>query len=334
MPQQAISPSKLRSSRNYDTGDLDDLLSIASTPRNTAQAPTAPVLAALPSVADSVASIEPLQPATRNDIFKRYIEFEEAISAAAAKMSGAENDVLGFALTTRPGTNGIEDLAKQAINMMIYNAKKQFSNQYNTLSIEVSEVLAATGQENWQKAFEQPPVRARRGINTPDDPLAPRRTGIPVDLEKIWAYLEKTYGGEAGQVALYKQLAPLLIRRLHLNDKDMRRTANAVIAYQNIRSEPASYGSKTGPYKLYERRDVNEVFDALSHVFEWSGLDALSLALKPERHKIGDYSFTFESREKFTFPGLEIVAFKDSLDWKFSKPAAEKLQLFLGQFGT
>jgi len=98
---------------------------------------------------------------------------------------------------------------------------------------------------------------------------------VPVDLDKIWAHLESTYGGEAGQIALYKQLAPMLINRLHLNDKDMRRTASAVIAYQNVRTSPASFGSKTGPYTLYERRDVNEVFDALSHVFEWSGLDVL-----------------------------------------------------------
>lgn len=334
MSQREIESSKPATRRIYDTGDLDDLLSIASTPRNVGLAHAVSAQPPMAYVAPGTTSVEAPPPTSRNEIFKRYIEFEEAISVAAAKMSKAESDALGFALTTRPSTNGIADLAKQAINMMIYNAKKQFSNQYNTLSIEVSEVLAATGQENWQKAFDEMPVRARRGINQGSEPTLQRRPEVPVDLDRIWAYLERTYGGEAGQAALYKQLAPLLIRRLHLNDKDMRRTTTAVIAYQSIRSEPARFGSKTGPYKLYERRDVNEVFDALSHVFEWSGLDALSLALKPERHKIGDYGFTFESREKFTFPGLEIVAFKDSLDWKFSKPAAEKLQLFLGHFGT
>jgi cell division septum initiation protein DivIVA len=329
VPQQATATSSRRVNRGYDAHEIDELLDLATRARPMAPTTTAatPVLvAALPSANDDAGHA----PKSRNDIFKRYAAYEAAISAASAAQASAEREAFGYSLTSRPRTDGIEEIAKNAISMMVHEAQKQFSNRYTSLSIRTSDVLAATGQENWQQALQQVPSRLHRGMQPPPVVTRPE---VPVDLDKIWTYLEKTYGGEAGQIALYKQLAPLLINRLHLNDKDMRRTASAVIAYQNIRSTTASFGAKTGPYKLYERSDVNVVFDALSHVFEWAGQDALSLALKPDRHKIGDYEFKFDSREKFCFPGLDIVFFKDSIDWKFGHEAAAKLQLFLGEFG-
>lgn len=327
MPQQAAAPAITRTKRGYDSGDIDDLLSLVASAKPAAPATPAPIAVEPKPATSNMASAPP----SRNDIFKRYAAYEEAISTASAAQASAERDALGFSLTSRPRTDGMEDVAKQAISMMVHEAQKQFSNRYTTLSIRTSDVLAATGQENWELAWQPTSSRARRG--EPAALVAPR-PAIPVDLDKIWTYLERTYGGEAGQIALYKQLAPMLINRLHLNDKDMRRTAKAVIAYQSVRASPVSFGSKTGPYKIYERRDVNEVFDALSHVFEWAGLDALSLALKPDRHKIGEYDFKYDVRDKFSFPGLDIVAMKNSWDWKFNAEAAAKLQLFLGMFGA
>ena len=329
MSQQAVATSTRRLNRGYDADEIDELLDLATPARPMASTTTTatPVLVtALHSANDDAASA----PKSRNDIFKRYAAYQEAISAASAAQAIAEREAFGFSLTSRPRTDDIEEIVKNAISMMVHEAQKQFSNRYTSLSIRTSDVLAATGQEDWQQALQQVPSRLRRGMQPPPVVTRPE---VPVDLDKIWAYLEKMYGGEAGQIALYKQLAPLLINRLHLNDKDMRRTASAVIAYQNIRSTTASSGVKTGPYKLNERSDVNVVFDALSHVFEWAGQDALSLALKPDRHKIGDHEFKFDSREKFSFPGLDIVFFKDSIDWKFGHEAAAKLQLFLGEFG-
>lgn len=321
MPQQAtVTPNK-RTRASYSGEDLVSLLSTASARMPLPMQATAPASPGASAHGDLA-----LVPRTRNSIFKLYAEYEEAISAASAAQWNAENEVFGFTLTSRPRTDGIEEIAKQAISYMIHEAQKRFSNQYTTLSIATSDVLEATGQANWREAYQHATSRPRHN----EPPRAVHE--VPVDLDKIWAYLEETYGGEAGQTALYKQLVPLLINRLHLNAKDMRRTAKAVIAYQSVRSSPASFGSKTGPYKIYERRDVNEVFDALRHAFEWVGLDALSIALKPDRHKIGDFNFKYDLRDKFSFPGLDIVTFKDSWDYKFDPKVAEKLQLFLGTF--
>jgi hypothetical protein len=198
MPQQAIATSTRRVSRGYDAAEIDELLDLATPARPVVPATTTAtpaIIATLPSANDDATFVLK----SRNDIFKRYAAYEEAVSAASAAQASAERDAFGFSLTSRPRTEGIEDIAKNAISMMVYEAQKQFSNRYTMLSIRTSDVLAATGQENWQQALQQAPSRLRRGIQPP--PVA-TRPEVPVDLDKIWAYLESTYGGEAGLPSL------------------------------------------------------------------------------------------------------------------------------------
>jgi hypothetical protein len=329
MHPQTSQPTKTRRRSAFEGAELDDLLKIASTPRapapKGADAPTASPAAA-PTTAAS--NDETDAPKSRNDLFARYLAYQERVREEAHKQAACERILFGFSLTSTPRTEEVEDVASTAISMMVRAAQSQFSNQYITLSISTDEVLEATGQANWRLEYRQSKGHARPGKPAPVLPA------VPVDLDKIGAYLDATYGGEAGQTALYKQIAKLLIRYLHLNDKDVKRTAKAVIAYQSITTSTARFGAKTGPYKFYHRENVTQVLDALSKVFEWAGLDELALALRPERHKMGEYEFTFDSREKFTFPGLELVTFKDSIDYKFEHAAATKLQLFVGEFGA
>lgn len=329
MQPQTNQPAKTRRRSAFEGAELDDLLKIASTPRAPAPAsansPTTAPAAAPPAAASND---ETDAPKSRNDLFARYLAYQERVKEEAHKQAACERSLFGFSLTGTPRTEEVEDVASTAISMMVRAAQSQFSNQYITLSISTDEVLEATGQANWRLEYRQ-----ARGHSRPGKP-APVLPAVPVDLDKIGAYLDATYGGEAGQTALHKQIAKLLIRYLHLNDKDVKRTAKAVIAYQSITTSTARFGSKTGPYKFYHRENITQALDALSKVFEWAGLDELSLALRPERHKMGEYEFTFDSREKFTFPGLELVTFKDSIDYKFDHAVASKLQLFVGEFGA
>jgi len=184
MHQQENASSNTRTRRGYGADDIDDLLSLVSSARPQTPAPAANKELAL--VAKS-----------RNDIFKRYSAYEAAIDAASAAQSGAERDVLGFTLTTRPRTEGIEAIAKQAIDMMIHDARKQFSNQYTELSIRTSDVLAATGQENWQEAFQQATSRPRRGaaVSSTALPVA----AVPVDLDKSGRILRAPTAARPGR---------------------------------------------------------------------------------------------------------------------------------------
>jgi hypothetical protein len=329
MHQQIKTKQNARRPNGYTADELTDLLDLsAPTVRPERQPPRHFPVADVPAPATQADDLPALK--SRNDIFKRYRAYEASIDVACNAQWAAETDLFGFTMTERVSTQGICDIAKKAISTMIHNAQQKFSNQYTRLAIQVGDVLSATGQEGWREAYEKTPERQSRGKKA----VTPRvRPEVPVDLDKIWDYLESTYGGDAGQTALYRQISPMLIRCLHLNGEDMRRTSTAVIAFQKVYSSPASFGSKTGPYTVGSSGDVTAVFDALAHVFEWAGLDDLAIALRPCCHKIGQYGFKYESREKATFPGLEVVMFKDTFDYKFSHRVAEKLQMFLGTFG-
>lgn len=326
MQSQTTSSNKTRRPCALEGDELTDLLKIASTPRPQAATPAHTARAPVAAAPTAASNDDSDAPKFRNDLFARYLAYQERIREEAHKQASCERTLFGFSLTSTPRTEEAEDIASTAISMMVRAAQSHFSNQYITLSISTDEVLEATGQANWRMEYRQAKGHARPGKPTPV-PLA-----VPVDLDRIWAYLDATYGGVAGQAALHKQIAKLLIRYLHLNDKDVKRTAKAVIAYQSITTSTARFNAKTGPYKFYHRENVSQVLDALSKVFEWAGLDELALALRPERHKMGKFDFTFDSREKFTFPGLELVTFKDSIDYKFDHAVASKLQLFVGEF--
>lgn len=329
MPNRQTATRVSRTTGAFSEGELDFLLAPQDCRKPITDAssnPARPGLQHLQLVAPNPPAAGPV---TRNDIFRTYHAYQQSIRLAGEAQAETERSLFGFAVSTTPGTLDILELATQVIDLMIYEAKKKFQNRYITLDIDRGEVLRNTGNERWRSNYEE----ARRSNHSRRRNSVPvPLPEVPVDLDAIWTYLETSYGGEAGERSLHRQLAPMLVKRLHLDGDTIKRTASAVIAWVRIRSEPARWGSKTGPYKLYDRKELNEVFDALSRAFGWLGMQDLSDALAPDSHKIGDFNFTFEPREKFAFPGVEVVAFKDGFDFKFGHDVAAKLQLYLGEF--
>jgi hypothetical protein len=325
MPSQLRTATTTRPRQHIDDAEIDLLIQMgSSTRRRDPEAAQAQASAEPPSANNDAAPI----PTSRNDLFRSYAAYQQAIAAAAAKQSAFEQKLFGLTLTHGPASDDILDVANMAIDLMIAEASKQFSTRYTNLSIDKNDVLEAAGQGGWRDRY----VEARRQRRRDDTAALPP---IPVDLDAIWAQLEKTYGGQAGQHAMFRQLAPLLIKRLHLND-GIKQTAKHVVAHINVRSDQATWGLKDGRFKIYstERSYVNEVIDGLSHAFKWAGLVELGKGLEPGRHKIGDWEFVYESRETFSFDGLDIVTYKDTWDIKMTHTTAEKLRLFLGEFGT
>lgn len=325
MPSQLHTATTTRHRQRLDDAELDLLIQMgSSTRRRDTVAAQSQAAAEAPSASNDAAPI----PTSRNDLFRSYAAYQQAIAAAAAKQSAIEQDLFGLTLTHGPASDDIVDVANTAINLMIAEASKQFSTRYTNLSINKDDVIEDAGQGGWRESY----LEARRQRRRDDTAMLPP---IPVDLDAIWAQLEKTYGGQAGQHAMYRQLAPLLIKRLHLND-NIKQTAKHVVAYINVRSDQASWGVKNGRFKIYstDRSYVNEVIDGLSHAFKWAGLVELGTGLEPGRHNLGDWEFVYESRETFSFDGLDIVTYKDTWDFKMTHSTAEKLRLFLGEFGT
>lgn len=316
--------SAARLHRKASASHSEDLLSLIGIHQ-----PRAVLVQASPAITRDDTSNEPLTaPTSRNDLFRLYAQYRASILGAANRQAEFERQLLGFSMTTPPGSEDILDLANNAINLMIHEARQKFDTAHTTLRIDREDIIEGAGQAGWRERYQE--ARRKR-----DRPPAERLPDVPVDLDAIWAYIDKCYGGDAGVQAIYRQIAPMLVDRLHLNnEKNIKRTAKHIVAYVHVCSEDANWARVDGRRKLKwdDRRYVAEVIDGLCHAFKWAGLTKLGEELDPQRNLMGGYDFVYTSRETFSFDGLDIVTYKDYWDFKIAHATVEKLKLFLGEF--
>jgi len=299
-------------------GDLNELLGLASA-RSRVASPTAPAAAPEPEH-------EP-QPTSRNDIFTAYLKFEHDLGELCAAQGTMQKLLFGedwWPIVDSPSTQGIYRVTETAISNLIRLAQQRFATSGVTLDINQCEALEAVGMERWRDEYDR---RNRRS----DTIIIP-----PVDLDKLWAHLEATYGGEAGIETSHRQNAHLIIKELRLDgETEMKRTASSVSCFRRLWATKKDYGPNVGRYDFgySSRDDLLKLFKGLACAFEWAGMDQLSIELAPARHQICAYDFTFKPRERVSFTGLEIIFFKEQFEFKFSLMAAEKLMLYLGTYG-
>ena len=269
-------------------------------------------------------------PKSRNDIFTAYLQFERDLSRLSDEQGKMQKLVFGEdwpVIVDHPSTQGIYRLTEQAIANLIQIARRRFAPAGVVLDISQHKVLEAVGMSRWSEDYHR---QSRRG-KPAEDIASP-----PVDLDKIWHYLETTYGGDAGIEAAHRQNAAMIISQFNLSaETEMKRTASSVSCFKRIYASLKTYGSDAGRYDFgHSSRDwLLDLFRGLSCAFEWSEMDQLSIDLAPARHTICTYDFTFKSREKVCFAGLEVIFFKEQMEFKFSHAAAAKLMLYLGTFG-
>lgn len=300
--------------------DLADLLAIAPA------APTKVVTVAVPAVEPEPGPV----PKSRNDIFTAYLKFERDLDRLSAEQGDLQKLLFGEDWSTivdHPSTQGIYRVASQAITNLIQIARQRFAPAGVVLDISQHEALEATGMSRWSEEYHRP---SRRGGQSEAESIP------PVDLDKLWNYLESTYGGNAGIETAHRQNAMFIIKELNLDgDKEMKRTASSVSCFRRIYTTKKTYGSNIGEYDFgHSSRDwLFQLFKGLACAFEWTEMDQLSIELAPARHGICNYDFSFKPRERTSFTGLDIIFFKEQMEFKFSHAAAEKLMLYLGTYG-
>jgi hypothetical protein len=284
---------------------------------------------------EPVAEPDPV-PKSRNHIFTAYLEFERELSRLSAEQGHLQKLLFGEDWSTivdSPSTQGIYSVAAQAITNLIHIAKKRFAPPGVMLDISQCDALEATGMSHWSEDYHRP---SRRGARSKSEAESESESAPPVDLDKLWNYLEKTYGGNAGIETAHRQNAQFIIKQLRLDgESEMKRTASSVSCFQRIYASKKGFGSDAGRYDFgHSSRDwLVQLFKGLACAFEWSGMDQLSIELAPVRHGICNYDFSFKPRDRTCFTGLDIVFFKEQMELKFSHAAAEKLMLYLGTYG-
>ncbi|MDO3615399.1 hypothetical protein Q3O97_06035 [Ralstonia pseudosolanacearum] len=157
------------------------------------------------------------------------------------------------------------------------------------------------------------------------------RAGEIPDVDKLWESLSTRYGGNAGVEAGYKQAAERIIRNFGLDrQKDVKRTSSGVTLRKSVYSE-ASYSSAGRRRIGYH--SCSHTADCLDGMVTFAAQAGAQRAAEGMQ-SINVHNFEYEYREKLVYPELEIVFFKEAWEFKFSHPLAEKLMIFVGQYGA
>lgn len=271
---------------------------------------------------------EPPAPPSLNDVFKRYLDAMAEMGQIIQKQQEFEKSLFGRSFTQTPSTQHVPDIAKSALQCLIYKAEQAFAPSGGKLSISLNRMLEETGLEDWDDNYRTRVYRRGDGKE---------KVPMELDLDKLWAHIEKTYGGEAGEIEGYRQQAAKLIKRFRLEDNpEVRRTSSGVILTARIYSQIKDYGSNKGLYEVYHgyQENIRDIMGSLRCFAEKEGLDALAIALQPSHTGMENWDFAFALRQKSSFPGLDISHFKEKWEFKFAHEVAEKLMLFIGEFGS
>lgn len=150
--------------------------------------------------------------------------------------------------------------------------------------------------------------------------------------EALWWHLADKFGGKAGEERAYRDAARAFAREL-----DLKRGMEPKIVGGRVVLENSVYGDGHGWISHSSEQDLAKVITGIAAVGEWAEMwggteiyhtrgvyRAISEGAryngpKPDRMSIGDI--------------VLIVPFKSKVEWRFSPAFAEKIQLFLEEFG-
>lgn len=318
--QQGPSRGVKRRPGRVNPSEIDELLAMGST--STRPVKAAETLEASTQPAAQVKPASPFEvPAKLTGFFDLYAQYERKVAELAEELRQAERQLFGDdwrSVISTPKTDYLSSIAQGLIDNLVAQAETRYAPKAGSLKIERYDVLGATGQQRWQEEH------ARKDT---DD-------GAPVDLDKIRAHLDKTYGGDGGATAAYTQQAKVLIDFFGFKrDTQMVATSRYVGCSVRVYSSKKDFGPDKGKFELYNSHErLRNLFKALSCAFAWAEQNELSWAL--QRTELTHYNFTFKSRHRESFPGLEIILYSEKWEWQFNHDAANALKLFLGQYGA
>lgn len=261
-----------------------------------------------------------------NDVFKSATTFNEAVKKSMDDLRATEHSLFGKTFSEYPRELELDDIATSAVRFLIGKAEKQFAPQNGSLSIDTSFELDAIGFQDYREDH-----RSRRYREA----LKPGQ--YPLDLDRLWKHLENKFGGDAGEILGYQQLASVIVSQFDLEDESkIKRTATGVILKRRVYASKKEYGATKGMYELgYSwRDDMEKLFRALSCFAEWAEMDNLARNLHPNMHAVCRHDFVYSSRDTHQFDGINLAMFSDKWEFKLSHQVAQKLMLFLGEFSS
>ena len=273
-----------------------------------------------------------LQSPDYNRIFEGYRRMCAEFSRALAEQHALERDLIGETVTKEINFEQESDIADRSLAVLIRRAEKQFAPGGGKLSIERYVVTKAMGIADWKDKYRE---RQRR---TGGESWYEKHVGIEkdLDLNQLWAYLDATYGGSAGERVGLQQAAKTIMDFFDLSkEESVTKSKSGVILTARMYSQVKTYGPDAGKYESDYRnaQKAAELAAAIRCFIVHSDTSALQYNQWIRNEFLGT-SFCFKPREKALMRGCEISFFKDKWTFKLSAEAAEHLMLFLGEYSS
>jgi hypothetical protein len=176
------------------------------------------------------------------------------------------------------------------------------------------------------------PRGASLDIPRPSSEECPAIGDESFDPEALWWHLAEKFSGNAGEERAYRDAAQAFAREL-----DLKRGMEPKVVGGRVVLENRVYGDGHGWISHRSEQDLSKVLTGIAAIGEWAGVwnsreihhtrwvyrafsdGARYGGAKPERLEIGDL--------------VLIVPYKSKVEWRFNAAFAEKVQLFLEEFG-
>jgi hypothetical protein len=202
----------------------------------------------------------------------------------------------------------LSDFCNRLAHVLVSKAIAQFSPAGGRLEI------------NGEKELENASVDIRGAL----------RAGKCPDFDAFWSHLERTFSGDAGKRIGLIQAAKLLIDGFGIRpNSEIKRTTSAIVLDARIWSE-TSFRSTLRKATHHSQATAAGLIRGLAAFATHAGFDALGFVLTHGR--LIDYEF--ETREKVSFQGLDVVMFNEKWQFKFSHQVGDALSLFISEFGA
>ncbi|MDK3022904.1 hypothetical protein QO239_09905 [Cupriavidus taiwanensis] len=155
------------------------------------------------------------------------------------------------------------------------------------------------------------------------------KAGKIPDLDGLWTSMARRYGGHGGAELAYQQAAQRIVSGFGLNRKrEVQRTASVVVLRKHAISE-ACYGRSARKVGYYSCQSTADCLSGLATFAAKAGHHMLAGGL----NRVNVHQVEYNYREKHSYPGLDIVFFKEAWEFRFSHQVADDLMLFLGEYG-
>lgn len=151
-----------------------------------------------------------------------------------------------------------------------------------------------------------------------------------VTVAELWSALEAEATGPAVQRAALEATAKTLVDTFDcsLEGEGIRRVKGRPVLWMYFETEKCSVGSGfTASY--YGREAVRRLAVALDAMFAWAGR-----AGRPGDGLVSmiGWNTPLESRRRFVWPWMDVVVFKEKLEFHFDEKVAMDLSRFIGEF--